>query len=89
MYTRWTHLRDSLVLPIILWLIPKLNEGAGAVDQGVVQAVSSSLDDANRDIWIFAEASSDNETGSATTDNNVVIRLTCEVFHRHFGVVEN
>jgi len=83
---RRKYLRNSLVLPIVLRLVPKLDEEARAINQWVVKPVSSSLDDPNSDIGIFAEAGGDNETGSATADNDVVVRLANEVTRRHLGM---
>lgn len=46
-------LRNSLVVPIILFLSPKLGKQIGAIDEDVIQAIATSFQDRDGDIWIF------------------------------------
>lgn len=64
-------------------LVPCLTVECWSIDQGVSKAVSTSFDDCDAAIWIFAEARSDDEACCASADDDVVVRLADEVFRRH------
>jgi hypothetical protein len=78
-----TCLRHSLVDPIVLGLAEELEEEVWAIDQEVIQAIPSGLEDGNRDIGVLSQSGGDDESCCSTTTDDKIVFSASKVLDRH------